>query len=525
MARKPTGAFGNLANEFEDARSDYSMAKSSRFRKQRTGVSRQGRPGDWHTRVYGDRLLMMELARDMDRNDTVVGQCITRATENIVQDGMGLDPQTGDPRLDADLRQRWDNWANDPDQCDLAGEMTFNQMEELAVRCPIVDGDMFFLPTKSGALEAIESHRCRTPTDVVGDFKVVDGVKLSPERKRLEYWFTANDVDPFKSATLMGDVTKYGARDKDGNRQVFHVYDPKRFSQTRGITALAPIVDVCGMFEDINFAKLVQQQIAGCFAIIRNRNSVFGRGPSTPLTGEASTQPLADGTTRQLEGISPGMEILGNPGETISGFTPTIANSDFTQHIRLMLQLIGINLGLPLVMVLMDASETNFSGWRGAIDEARRHFRRNQKHLISKFHREVYLWQVRRWMASDRSLRSAAKRVDIFEHRWNRPSWPYIEPLKDAQADLLMVRNGLTSPRRLHAARGHEWRDIQAEIVQDNTLAISTAIAAAIKINSGVPSDMKVHWRELLSLPTPDGVKVKLGDESGDGATATKESQ
>ena len=106
---------------------------------------------------------------------------------------------------------------------------------------------------------------------------------------------------------------------------------------------------------------------------------------------------------------------------------------------RLILTLIGINLGLPLVMVLMDASETNFSGWRGAVDQARLGFRQNQKRLINRFHKPVYLWKVRQWMAEDAALRRAAARsdVNIFAHRWNPPTWPYIQPLQDATADLL----------------------------------------------------------------------------------------
>jgi capsid protein len=100
--------------------------------------------------------------------------------------------------------------------------------------------------------------------------------------------------------------------------------------------------------------------------------------------------------------------------------------------------------------------------------------------------------------------------VQLFGHRWNPPAFAYLEPLTDASADLLQQRNALNSPRRIHAARGREWKDVATEIVADNGMAIVLALKQAEEINKQYP-DAKVHWRELVSLPTPDGVTVQIG--------------
>jgi capsid protein len=100
--------------------------------------------------------------------------------------------------------------------------------------------------------------------------------------------------------------------------------------------------------------------------------------------------------------------------------------------------------------------------------------------------------------------------TSLYSHRWNPPQFPYIEPLTDASADLLQQRNALNSPRRLQAARGREWPEIAREIVADNGMAIVLALEKAAEINGQFP-DAKVHWRELVSLPTPDGVNVTIG--------------
>ena len=510
--RSPDGP--TIAEHFGDLRADYSAAKHSRFRRRRSGYARSGSGADYHYRSDADYLRMMELARDMDRNDVIIGQVIDRSVDNTVQDGITLDVTTGDDGLNRELDDRWWAWAEDPDQCDLAGECDFFELERLAMRQPLVDGDTIGLGTSDGPLQLVEAHRCRTPSNTTQN--VVHGVLLDDRRRRLEYWLTNDDVDPYTPLSKVGDVRRVPVRGEDGGRQVFHVYNPKRITQTRGVTALAPIVDTAGQFEDLQFAKLIQAQIVSCFAIFREMEATGGGGPNVAPHGEQTTETLADGSTRTLEGIAPGMEIIGRPGETLQGFSPAVPNAEYFAHIKLTLQLIGINLGLPLVMVLMDASETNFSGWRGAIDQARMGFRRNQRSLVRRFHRPVYLWKVRQWLAEDPALRNAALKegVNVFGHSWSCPTWPYVDPLKDAAGDLLRVRNGLTSQRRRAAERGMHWDDLSTEIVDDNALAITKAKAKAREINQDVADDTeRVHWRELISLPTPDGVQMMLGQD------------
>ncbi|MDD5657874.1 MAG: hypothetical protein PHF00_11550, partial [Elusimicrobia bacterium] len=166
----------------------------------------------------------------------------------------------------------------------------------------------------------------------------------------------------------------------------------------------------------------------------------------------------------------------------------------------------------PLEILLLDSSQTNFSGWRGAMDQARERFRQHQRWLIRRLHAPVYHWKLRQWQAADAAFARRAEVVGpaLLRHRWNPPGWPYIEPLKDASADLMRLRNVLTSPRRLHAQRGADWDDIWSEAVEDNAKEIRAAKQAAIAMNAEIADQNPVHWRELLSLPTPDGLTVSV---------------
>lgn len=503
----------SLAGAMGEMRSDYNAARSSRYRRRRTGLASAGSGADYHYASENDFLRVMEYARDFDRNDMVVGQITDRAVTNTVQNGMALAPQTGDEGADREIKARWDEWSNDPDRCDVMGEHTFGDMEYFALRHTLVDGDLVALPLRSGHLQLVEGHRIRTPGNTKRN--VVHGVLLEEAprpRKRVEYWITKDDIQPHQAVSKVSEVKRYPVRDEEGHRQLFHVYNPKRVSQTRGVTAYAPIFDAIGMHDDAQFAALVKQQVAACFAIFRERGPDYDPGADYQR-GERTSDTLGDGSTRRIEGIAPGMEIQGEVGEKLQGFSPNVPGEGFFPHVKLILTFIGINLGMPLVLVLLDASETNFSGFRGAVDQARMGFRRNQTWLIRRLHCPTYRWKVRQWMAEDAFLRAASKRsgVDLMRHLWNPPTWPYIEPLKDAGTALLRMRNGLTSPRRLHAEHGDDHQQIIRETIADNGFAIIRAKRQAARINKRFADDgQPVHWRELLSLPTPDGVKVSL---------------
>jgi lambda family phage portal protein len=435
---------------------------------------------------------MREYVRDMDRNDAVLGPITDLAVRNMIQAGFNNEPQTGDPALNADLRGWWDEWSEDADLADVTGEHSFRQqMEGLALRSTYIDGDIFGLPIDNGSLQLIEAHRCRRPQSTGRN--VVHGVLLSPERRPLEYWFTREPVDAWQTVRLVAEIDRKPARDGDGNRNVFHVYDPKRVSQSRGVTAFHRIFDTAGMFEDVNFANLVKQQMNAFLVGFLERTADF-------QMGDRDRQQLADGTDQTIEGMAPGTLLRGRPGEKLTISSGNVPGADFFPHAKLLLTLIGINIGMPLMLVLLDYSESNFSGWRGAFEQAKMGFQWNQRWLAQKLHSQVYRWQVRRRLESGK-LGEAAVRLKekLFAHKWNFPTWPYVNPLQDAQADSHRQDNMLASPRQIHAERGRDHDDVVRETVEDNSKAIRAAIMESKSIKDDL--EVEVDWRDILGRP------------------------
>lgn len=506
-----------IAAQFDQIRADYDATRQSRFIRRRTGVAPQGGSADYHFRSESKYYDLIEQARDMDRNDSLVGILADRRVDNIVQSGFTLDTKTGDKALDLDLWSRWEEYASNADLCDIAGELCWHEIERLACRAESIDGDIVVIGTEDGPLQTIESHAIQVSTKTENTFL---GVTRNKYGKREQY-HVRYDLNEFgqKSNSEAIDV-----RTEDGIRQLFHVYNPKRVNVTRGVTQIAPIFSLSGMLEDINFAKLVQQQVVSCFAVLRTTTAGTEDLPSVDNGyGEPSTETTSSGT-RLLEGIAPGMEITGRPGESLEMDSPSVPNSEYFDQVKLILQIIGVNFGLPLCLVLMDGSETNFSGWRGAVDEARKGFVADQMNLVRRLHKPAYEWWLNRELETDGALKRASKRsgIKISGHKWNLPTWSYIEPVADSEGDASQIRNGQTSPRRMQAARGKDHETIVDETVEDNAYAIKKAQQQADKINAEFPTATPLTWRDLVPMPMPEGQTIALQDPAAIKAQAEK---
>lgn len=494
----------------------YSAARPSKGKRNRLDI---GGTADAHYQSGLDFWRMREDARAMDRDDWTLGQCVDRAVTNVIKSGMHPDPDTGDAGLNAELAERWSEWAEDPYQCDRAGRLNFVQMQELALRHALVDGDIFIAPNELEdgivKLTLLEGERVRTPGgEMTG--RIIHGVELDDFGAPTQYHITRPDPDRrstpgFNTGIGAADFLEpRQALDIDGLPNVIHLYDPKRVTQTRGVTAFKSIFDVLSMLEDGAYAKLIQNQVSSCIALFIKRESDH-------RLGSRYDEAQNDGVSQTIEELTPGLILRGTTQEGIEAFNPSVVSSEWFDLMRFFLRVFGAQIGMPLTLVLLDTSNTTFHGYRGELQQARLGFERLQSWLTSRFLRPVWKWKVREWFPD----RFARDRRSVCRHSWQTPGWPYVDPLNDVKADSMALQNGLTSPRRALAARGLDYDTVTRETVADRSMAIAEAIRAseAIATETGV----RVPWREVLNLAPPPGLSIsatqdaEFADEADEG--------
>lgn len=528
-----TDSAGALAKGYSDFRTQFDAAQNNRFRKLLTGTPALGSGADFHYRSDADFLRMMELGRHFDRNDPIVGPALGRLVDNIYLNGFCLQFKTGDKDLDRILLEHTDGWAGDPFRCDVSRRFKLQDMGRIGCRQRFAEGDHFNILT-GGRVQAAEMHRCRTPRQALSRFftrmqtrlgiskpvdtRIVHGILLDDFRAPVEYWFTEDDINPNQVVDFIDDMRAFPAVDSNGRPVVLHRFDPRRVSQTRGVTALAPIADYVGMFGEIQFATLVKQQAAACLTFAHEQQ--LGGDPLTNRANgtEETTSPAGD--DQLWERVYPGMIVRGQPGETIKAFSPAIPTSEFLEHSMMVLSIIAVNLNIPVHCLLLDASHTNFSGFRGAKDESEISIVNQQQREVESFLRPA----VRHYLTDnlfsprgaeyDRELLKVVNKAgytpDTVPFVWKLPKRKYIEPHKDSLAASHRMNTMQASPSKIASEQGEDWQTRVDETVSDISYAIVEAKKQAQEINQKHDDGDPVGWRELLRIPTADMVSASV---------------
>lgn len=518
----------SISDTFRDQRDEWERGIANRYRfairdrnTRRPIHSTDGTSEDHAIDSESDYYYMVERARELDRDDPIAGTVVNRLCNSILQNGFMVKPKTQDAEVNAYLAMRFDDWGADPLECDVQQERTFNQLSWHALRDVVVAGDILAAKATNGAIQLWENHRLRTPYDLPGDTRdmTIYGVELDGARRRQAYWITEDDI-PVNRIVRTTSAKRIPAFGENGQRNVLHLYHPKRTTQTRGVSKFVTVGNICAMLADVEYAKLLQQQMVSAFGLFRRRPMGFELPDDIVEATRYDQDPGAPGQLMPIKKVSPAMIYTGHPGEELVAFSANVPNPTYFDHTRQLTQLISINLDVPLMMVMLDASETNFSGYRGAMEQAKITFRLFQAWWCGEFHDPLYTWKIRQWLdpksdVADQYLIAAERRgIDLFSRGWVFPTWVSVEPLKDTQERLLRYSNNMASLRRLHAEVNQDFETELDHLIEDRALTVVKAKRKAAEINSEFPDDpFPVNWMHLASHATPQGVSFSIPQE------------
>jgi lambda family phage portal protein len=125
---------------------------------------------------------------------------------------------------------------------------------------------------------------------------------------------------------------------------------------------------------------------------------------------------------------------------------------------------------VPYAYLSNDMLKANYSNSRLALLEFRRR--------IEAYQHAVMVWQLcrrvwARWM--DTAVLAGALDLPDYEARrrehlacdWLPPKWDWVDPLKDARAEIEQIEAGLKSRTQALAERGYDAEQVDAEIAAD----------------------------------------------------------
>lgn len=420
---------------------------------------------------------LRETSRDLVREDGLARGVIDRSVENVIGPrGFDVKPNTGDDGANEEIAADWDVWLL---TCDVRREFSGWQCFRTAYKENLIAGDHWceLDPDDNngdGGLFFFEGERVLTPQGTQAE-QAKNGIMFDRRGRKLAVWVA--DQDPrFQS---QGDAK---GRWYDADR-IVQWWNPDRVSQSRGCPVFATLIRE---FDDIDDLLQYEMMAAKWLAA----NPVWIESPNAPGLAQAMSTSLDAGGNRQMD-FRPGPNI-GPQGSKPHSLAPARPSNTFNDYINLMCRMVGLPLGLPLELVLLDFSKVNFASSRQLLNQAQLHFKTEQANFGVCLSR-IYRWWLGNRIRNGHYARYAGAIATgrIYSHSWACQRWPSPNPLQDAQAAQIGILEGFESRTNHNRNRDIDQDEITKELDRESAAGLVTS-SQQQSASSGVAADLQL---------------------------------
>ena len=485
----PQGAVNRIIARQKLVNFSYDAVKYSRERKGPSALS-----GAEDYRSNYDRVELMKRARDLAENVGLVRSILMKFASHTAAN-ISYQARTENPEVNTEVEAYWAEWW---DKCDISTRHTGSTLMQVAMMSMLRDGDFLFVLVrdKDGNLkiQGIEADRLGDPFKVYTSLDLIGGIHIDRDSGAP----TAYDI----YNRSIGDFYTYQAT--ISSSQAFHLFDPLRIDQYRGVSAFhTAINDATDIYDIINFEKMAAKNASSQAGIVKRNNN-----NASDLSNLTNDEDL-NGNTIKLEAIESGKISYLEPGEDIvfpDG--PSRPSGAFAEFHKILLRNICLGVGIPYSFAV-DPSSMSGPTARLEMQQAGRTFRRYQKLLDDKVLRPikniVIADAVARGLIENNSGSRTTKGIFNFGANVS------IDLGRESQANLAEFRAGLMTASQIYSERGLDFessmrqRAIEAKLIKDLAQKYGVAPETISDIVPPTPPPPQGGFPTNPDQPTPTG--------------------
>nr|DAX57439.1 MAG TPA: portal protein [Bacteriophage sp.] len=443
----------------------------------------------------GSRDIIRGRARAAEMNSDLAESAVIALLRNVI--GTGIIPQAKvrnrNGKLNNDLNKKiekaWAKWA-EPENADIRGISNFYELQEMALRRMVYDGEILVNKTSQGSylplsIQLIEAENIGAVSITNGKNNIINGVEVTEHGRPVAYHVSQTDPMGLRSFDTVRLSTD----------QAFLLFKPKRPSQIRGISLLALVLRRIHDIDEYMDADLIAARVAACFSVfVTSQNSAR---QSAILPRDKKGRPNIT--------MAPGMVRHLSPGESIEFADPKRNAGTASEYSATQTRRIASGLGMSADIVARNISG-NFSAARQNLLEDQKTFRQVQKFVITHFCMPIWKAFIDAlYLAGELPSDYLADKDKYQEVAWLAPGWSWIDPVKEVNANKEAIKSGLTTLEDVCASSGRDWEEVleQRKLEQDRAKEL------------GVLLD---YSSELQPLMDPDSDNsVQQSQEGADG--------
>jgi capsid protein len=318
-------------------------------------------------------------------------------------------------------------WANNvgPDKFDALNRQTLMETVRSAPVSFQIDGDFACVYFTDGTVRMVEAAEIVTPPkQIANGKKIVSGVEYDGNGAPVALW-VANTPPG-------GDYSVRDHRRIEWDKLTL-LRNPghRRMNQTRGEPGLAATVRYMELIDDGIDATILAYRAAVYTALVAKvadpsqfTNSAIAQ--TAALDG--ASNPAASGSPQELAWEPMGIMTIGKD-EDITAIKPEHPSTAFEPFMKSLVRWVGSDPGVPLELTMLDASQTNYHGFKSAVGNAYRHFAWIQ-YQLSEWLTTLATWRIAMWIQSGEL--TAPEDWDAIEWRFAGP--PIIDAKEEYEA-------------------------------------------------------------------------------------------
>lgn len=449
--------------------------------------------GDAHSRY--DRPRLINQSRSFYRDNGLYKGMIDRAIDYMVGPGYSLQVNTDNSNFNKRLEGLWNSWNFKPE---IRGLLLGFETAQMFLREAILCGDIGGIKTNKGVLQLTEAEQ------INGGNQSKDGIDKNMFGVPTGFW-----VSGYNDHGYLNTKTSRKIEPKD----FLFMTNPDRPSSTRGVPACQSAFPMLHRINDVCDSEAIAMQLLSRLAVSLTREQADQRSLI-----DSKVDPAKSGTdtTGQLGARLTELEYAlifhARPGEKIEGIEHNIPGKNFGESLRTFLRLLGLPLGLPLEIVLLDWTNSNYSQSRAVLEQAFQSFIKWQKKLEGFYYTPLFEWKLSVW--KNAGLLGNRKEIP---YSWIKPTFPWIDQLKECQAKGMMIDRALMTHSEACKSRGQD----REEVIEGRKKEIIEAIniAGDIKKQTGV----EVDWKLFAGLSNSKNNEAKKTKQPADGSEIDEE--
>jgi lambda family phage portal protein len=421
--------------------------------------------------LYNDFMRLRSRAREMRRNVPLIRKYLKLLSNNVVgPNGFTLRARVRNAdgglnrMLNKKIEAAWFKWSKSVTVDGLFGLV---EIQQQLIKSLATDGEVCIRRIRSYkdnlfryALQVIDpdllDHQFfRSPGADGNQNEIRLGVEINEYGKPLAYWFW--DRHPT-------DLINIGARKRIRvpAEELTHLFIPDRSMQSRGYTWLNTVMMPAKMLDGYIEAEVVAARIGSSkMGFFQSKTAADYEPPPTDATDPRGKIEM-EATPGSFEELPPGYEFKEwNPEH------PAVAFPNFLKALQ---RWIAAGLGVGYNALADDLEGVNYSSIRSAMLIERDEWRALQGWWSRRFLEPIYAEWLEYAELSGQLVLDARPWSAFLEVLFTPRGWDWVDPLKDVNASVAEIDNGLNSRQRVCAEQGVDFEDIAEELCEEQTI-------------------------------------------------------